>query len=146
MSGTQVLLTSLSRRRASEEAHDQLRSKILSGEIPAGTRLFEVTYARDLGISQSTLREALARLAHEGLVLNVPRRGTYVASLPVDTVRLATYVPRRGTLRTRPSWARRASASLNVLWLMPRSRAYVTSNSLVPAGISPLRILLRSWR
>ena len=86
MSGTQVLITSLSRRRASEEAHLQLRSKILSGEIPAGTRLFEVTYARDLGISQSTLREALARLAHEGLVLNVPRRGTYVASLPVDTV------------------------------------------------------------
>jgi DNA-binding GntR family transcriptional regulator len=80
------LLTLLSRRRASEEAHDQLRSKILSGEIPAGTRLFEVTYARDLGISQSTLREALARLAHEGLVLNVPRRGTYVASLSVDTV------------------------------------------------------------
>ena len=86
VSGTTVLLTSLSRRRASEEAHLQLRSKILSGEIPAGTRLFEVNYARDLGISQSTLREALARLAHDGLVLNVPRRGTYVASLPVDTV------------------------------------------------------------
>lgn len=86
VTGTQVLLTSLSRRRASEEAHDQLRSKILSGEIPSGTRLVEVTYARNLGISQSTLREALARLAHEGLVLNVPRRGTYVAALPVDTV------------------------------------------------------------
>jgi len=86
MSGAPVLLTSLSRRRASEEAHDQLRSKILSGELPAGTRLFEVTYARDLGISQSTLREALARLTHDGLVLNVPRRGTYVASLSVDTV------------------------------------------------------------
>lgn len=81
-----VLLTSLPRRRASEEAHDQLRDKILSGELPAGTRLFEATYARDLGISQSTLREALAMLAHEGLVLSVPRRGTYVASLPIDTI------------------------------------------------------------
>ena len=81
-----VLVTSLSRRRASEEAHDQLRGKILSGEIPAGTRLVEAAYARNLGISQSTLREALARLAHEGLVLSVPRRGTYVASLSVDTV------------------------------------------------------------
>lgn len=81
-----VLLTSLSRRRASEEAHMQLRGKILSGELPAGTRLVETNYARDLGISQSTLREALARLAHEGLVLSVPRRGTYVASLSVDTV------------------------------------------------------------
>ena len=86
VTGAPVLLTSLSRRRASEEAHDQLRSKILSGELPAGTRLFEVNFARDLGISQSTLREALARLAHEGLVLSVPRRGTYVASLPIDTI------------------------------------------------------------
>lgn len=86
ISSAPVLLTSLSRRRASEEAHDQLRSKILSGELPAGTRLFEATYARNLGISQSTLREALARLAHEGLVLSVPRRGTYVASLAMDTI------------------------------------------------------------
>lgn len=81
-----VWVTPLLRRRASEEAHDQLRSKILTGELPAGTRLFEATYARNLGISQSTLREALAQLAHEGLVLSVPRRGTYVASLPIDTV------------------------------------------------------------
>jgi DNA-binding GntR family transcriptional regulator len=81
-----VWVTPLLRRRASEEAHDQLKSKILTGELPAGTRLFEATYARNLGISQSTLREALAQLAHEGLVLSVPRRGTYVASLPVDTV------------------------------------------------------------
>jgi DNA-binding GntR family transcriptional regulator len=86
VSSAPVLLRSLSRRRASEEAHDELRSKILSGELPAGTRLFEATYARNLGISQSTLREALARLAHEGLVLAIPRRGTYVASLPVDTI------------------------------------------------------------
>ncbi|MDQ6720081.1 MAG: GntR family transcriptional regulator [Candidatus Dormibacteraeota bacterium] len=82
----QVWVTPLLRRRASEEAHDQLRSKILTGELPAGTRLFEATYARNLGISQSTLREALVQLAHEGLVLSVPRRGTYVASLPIDTV------------------------------------------------------------
>jgi DNA-binding GntR family transcriptional regulator len=63
-----------------------LRSKILSEELPPGTRLVEATYAKHLGISQGTFREALARLAHEGLVLSVPRRGTYVAALPVDTV------------------------------------------------------------
>jgi DNA-binding GntR family transcriptional regulator len=82
-----VALTALSPRRASEEAYEQLRGKILSGELPPGTRLVEARYARDLAISQSTLREALARLAHEGLVLSVPRRGTYVASLSIDAVR-----------------------------------------------------------
>lgn len=78
--------TSLSRPRAWEEVVDLLRSKILSEELRPGTRLVEATYAKHLGISQSTFREALARLAHEGLVLSVPRRGTYVAALPTDTV------------------------------------------------------------
>jgi DNA-binding GntR family transcriptional regulator len=79
-------LTFLSRPRAWEEVVDLLRGKILSEELRPGTRLVEATYARHLGISQSTFREALARLAHEGLVLSVPRRGTYVAALPTDTV------------------------------------------------------------
>jgi DNA-binding GntR family transcriptional regulator len=79
-------LASLTRLRAWEEAVKLLRGKILSEELRPGTRLVEATYARQLGISQSTFREALARLAHEGLVLAVPRRGTYVAALPTDTV------------------------------------------------------------
>lgn len=79
-------LTSLSRPRAWEEVVELLRGKILSEELRPGTRLIEATYARHLGISQGTFREALARLAHEGLVLSVPRRGTYVAALPTDTV------------------------------------------------------------
>jgi DNA-binding GntR family transcriptional regulator len=79
-------LSSLSRPRAWEEAVHLLRNKILSEELPPGTRLVENIYAKQLGISQGTFREALARLEHEGLVLSVPRRGTYVAALPVDTV------------------------------------------------------------
>ncbi|TMC72239.1 MAG: GntR family transcriptional regulator [Chloroflexi bacterium] len=81
-----AVLSSLSRPRAWEEAVQLLRSKILSEELPPGTRLVEATYAKHLGISQGTFREALARLEHEGLVISIPRRGTYVAALPVDTV------------------------------------------------------------
>lgn len=80
------VLVPIARPRASEEAHRQLRNKILSGELAPGTRLLEASFARRLGISQGTFREALSRLAHEGLVLTVPRRGTYVAALPVETV------------------------------------------------------------
>jgi len=81
-----AVLSSLSRPRAWEEAVQLLRSKILSEELPPGTRLVEATYAKHLGISQGTFREALARLEHEGLVISIPRRGTYVPELPVDTV------------------------------------------------------------
>src|SRR5262245_60757415 len=79
-------LVPISRPRASEEAHQQLRAKIISGELAPGTRLLEARDAKELGISQGTLREALSRLNHEGLVLTVPRRGTYVAAIPPDTV------------------------------------------------------------
>ena len=54
-----VWVTPLLRRRASEEAHDQLRSKILTGELPAGTRLFEATYARNLGSNSSAFSRSM---------------------------------------------------------------------------------------
>ncbi len=79
-------LTPVSLRLVSDAAYDQLRNKIVTGELVPGTRLIETQCARDLGVSQSTVREALARLAHDGLVLSIPRRGSYVASLPADTI------------------------------------------------------------
>ncbi len=46
----------------------ELRKKILSGDIPGGTRLFEVPLAEDLKISRTPVREAMSRLAEEGLL------------------------------------------------------------------------------
>ena len=44
----------------------------------ADLRLDEKTLAADLGVSRTPVREALARLEHEGLVRIVPRRGVYI--------------------------------------------------------------------
>src|SRR5690554_4658921 len=46
----------------------ELREKIVSGEIPGGTRLFEVSMAESLNISRTPVREAMSRLAEEGLL------------------------------------------------------------------------------
>ncbi|MBK6465543.1 MAG: GntR family transcriptional regulator [Rhodobacter sp.] len=51
-----------------QSAHERLREKILSGELPAGTRLQEKTYADRLGVSRTPVREAIASLISEGLV------------------------------------------------------------------------------
>lgn len=79
-------LTPVSLRLVSDAAYEQLKNKIVTGELVPGTRLVETKCAGDLGVSQSTVREALARLARDGLVLSIPRRGSYVASLPADTI------------------------------------------------------------
>lgn len=68
--------------RASSETHAmramiELRQRILSGELVGGTRLFEVPLAENLGISRTPVREAMSRLAEEGL-LDRARGGGFV--------------------------------------------------------------------
>jgi DNA-binding GntR family transcriptional regulator len=59
----------------------QLRAAIRSGIYAPGDRLVERRLAHQFGVSHIPLREALARLAEEGLVVHLPRRGARVASL-----------------------------------------------------------------
>src|SRR3954466_12466577 len=61
--------------RASERAIGTVRELILRGELTAGTRLGEVELAERLGVSRTPVREALSRLAAEGLVGIAPNPG-----------------------------------------------------------------------
>jgi DNA-binding GntR family transcriptional regulator len=60
---------------------DRLRADIQSGVYAPGDRLVERRLAGRFGVSHIPLREALARLVEEGLVVRPPRRGARVASL-----------------------------------------------------------------
>jgi len=64
-----------------------LREQILSGDIPTGTRLGEAELAGRLAVSRTPVREALSRLAAEGLVDLVPNRGARVATWTTDALR-----------------------------------------------------------
>jgi DNA-binding GntR family transcriptional regulator len=65
----------------SERVTDRIRAAIQTGVYRPGTKLVERTIARELGVSHIPVREALARLADEGLVERIPRRGARVAEL-----------------------------------------------------------------
>jgi GntR family transcriptional regulator of vanillate catabolism len=60
--------------------------------LPGGTRLFEVALAEELGISRTPIRDALMRLAAEGLLDRAPSGGFVVRSFAVrdvvDTIEL----------------------------------------------------------
>ena len=60
---------------------DLLRDAILGGELVPGERIVESRIARQLGISQAPVREALAVLERQGLVVKVHHRGTFVSRL-----------------------------------------------------------------
>ncbi|MEU1981871.1 GntR family transcriptional regulator [Nocardia sp. NPDC019395] len=57
-----------------------LRDMVLDGTLAPGERLNEVHLSQALGISRGPLREAIQRLASEGLVEAVTHRGAYVRS------------------------------------------------------------------
>lgn len=64
-----------------ERVFEHLRDEILSARLAPGTELHEVALASSLGVSRGPLREALGRLAAEGLVTITPRRGASVTKL-----------------------------------------------------------------
>jgi DNA-binding GntR family transcriptional regulator len=74
-------------RAAAEEAARSLREEILSGAIASGTRLGEAELATRLSVSRTPIREALSRLAAEGLVELQPNRGARVASWSAEELR-----------------------------------------------------------
>jgi DNA-binding GntR family transcriptional regulator len=64
-----------------QRVYDHLRTEILEGRLEPGAELIEVALAEQLGVSRGPLREAIGRLAAEGLVTVSPRRGAVVRSL-----------------------------------------------------------------
>jgi DNA-binding GntR family transcriptional regulator len=66
-------------RSVGDDVHEALLGRIVAGELAPGTRLRQAALAEELGVSRTPLREALVRLAREGLVEFTPNRGATVA-------------------------------------------------------------------
>jgi DNA-binding GntR family transcriptional regulator len=68
------------RARAARE----LRDRILTGRLPAGTRVDLDELTREFGTSRTPVREALLELSYEGLVAVTPRSGITVIGLSAE--------------------------------------------------------------
>ena len=68
-------------------AYRAMRRKILDNAWPPGHRALEHELALALGMSRTPVREALIRLANEGLVEVVPRHGMRVLPVSADDMR-----------------------------------------------------------
>lgn len=69
---------------------DLLRDRITSGDIAPGASLpSELRLAQEHGLSRTSVRQAIAILRSEGLVIVEPPRGTFVrTNEPTETVKL----------------------------------------------------------
>ncbi|MEV6712745.1 GntR family transcriptional regulator [Lentzea sp. NPDC051208] len=75
-----------------ERAAAEIRSAIVRGELEPGSAIKDVELAEKLGLSRTPVREALAKLADEGLVESKPHSYTRVTALDVKPVRDAFVV------------------------------------------------------
>ncbi len=93
-------------RSLPESVYLLLRRKILNNEFEAGQRLIEAGLAVELGVSRSTVREALRQLSTEGLVDISPRRHSVVTRMSFVDIRdacYARYVLEAGAARCVPA-------------------------------------------
>ncbi len=74
----------------------RLREMVLSGELPGGGRIAEVTIAEKLGVSRTPTRAALMRLEQEGLLELLPGGGYAVRTFTERDISEA--IELRGTL------------------------------------------------
>ena len=66
-----------------QDVYDRIRSSLLSGGFAPGSKLKMNDLTRQFGVSLSVVREAVTRLAGEGLVDASPQKGFAVATLTI---------------------------------------------------------------
>lgn len=65
-------------------AYQEVKTLILRGELPPGSKLSHRHLSSLLGMSTTPIREALARLAQEGYAHQVPNAGFFVQQLGLE--------------------------------------------------------------
>ncbi len=78
------------------KAQLKLRELILSGELPSGVRIAELSIVETLGVSRTPIRAALVQLEQEGLLQALPSGGFAVASFSERDI--ADAIELRGSL------------------------------------------------
>ena len=70
-----------------EEIRNTIREAIFAGELRPGDRIIETFWAKELGVSQGPVREAIRDLEAQGLVETVPFKGSRVRTLTEKDIR-----------------------------------------------------------
>lgn len=78
--------------KLSDQAYRAIRAMIVRGELAPEARISEPELTERLGISRTPLREALLRLAQEGLVDIYPQSGSFVSQIRLEQVEEAQFI------------------------------------------------------
>jgi DNA-binding GntR family transcriptional regulator len=80
-------LQSVDARTLRQSVTEAIRRAILQGDLLPGAQINQVQIAEQLGVSRGPVREALGQLEEEGLIRNVPYKGTFVTEITEEYIR-----------------------------------------------------------
>jgi GntR family transcriptional regulator, rspAB operon transcriptional repressor len=116
--------------RKVDTAYEQLRRMIVTLELEPGTAVDERTLMEHLEIGRTPLREAIQRLAHEGLITHTPRRGSWVS--PLSFTELQHVIDARRMLEV--ECARLAAINISPLEIEQLREQVLASSDAVRGG------------
>ncbi|PYE44910.1 DNA-binding GntR family transcriptional regulator [Rhizobium sp. PP-F2F-G20b] len=87
-----VLLTINPRQPIAAQIYEKLRRAIITLAMMPSEALSEKELSLQLGVSRTPVREALIRLADEGLIDILPQRGSFVAPIRLRDVEEAQFI------------------------------------------------------
>lgn len=153
-----------------DKVYGRVKDMIASGDLEPGSRIVQEDLASGLGVSRTPLVNALKRLAQEGLLEWVPRRGIYVRSLdhrelvwlfelrerlePMAAELAAASITREEALRMREQWtamAGMADTPESVRLFIDRDRRFhwrlveLAANPYLSAAMAPVSMLAAAY-
>ena len=75
-----------------EQVITAIRDAIIEGKFKPGEKIPEQELAQQLGVSRTPIREAIRILEQQGLVVTVPKSGTYVTESNIEKIKEAIVV------------------------------------------------------
>jgi DNA-binding GntR family transcriptional regulator len=76
-------------RTLKQAIYQQLRERIIFQDLKAGEFVNETRLAQELGVSRTVLREIIARLVSDGLLVATPGQGAYVQGIDLLMIKSA---------------------------------------------------------
>jgi DNA-binding GntR family transcriptional regulator len=71
---------------ATERVEQHIRQSIYTGALKPRERVIEEDLAKQLDCSRGPVREALLRLERDGLIVSLPRRGTFIRDISAESI------------------------------------------------------------
>lgn len=89
---TKVFAPKNDQRSIRESVYQSVRSKILSLELPPGTKISEKDISIEYAVSRTPVREVFIKLAQEDLLDIYPQRGSFVSLIDMEHVEEARFI------------------------------------------------------